>query len=120
MDNLCRKDYNMNLVDHLYRQWLWSNNTFGPGKNTAGLLAHIRSELKEVEAKPHDLKEWIDIAILAFDGALREGHCPEAIAYGLVDKQTENEKRKWPDWQTVPAGQPIEHIRDSGDEHNET
>lgn len=121
MDNQSERDYNMkvaelDLVAHLHRQKNWSMATFGPGNNLQGLLAHIRKELIEVEAKPKDLKEWIDIAILSFDGAYRQGYSPEEIACALLYKQAENEGRKWPDWRTVPEGQPIEHIREEREE----
>lgn len=100
------------LVDHLHRQREWSFNNFGPGDNVAGLLEHIRKELKEIEACPLDLEEWIDVVILAFDGAYRAGFSPEDVARALFAKQLKNELRKWPDWRTVPAGQAIEHIRE--------
>jgi hypothetical protein len=108
------------LVEHLDRQKKWSFETFGPGTNLEGLLEHIRKELNEIEAKPFDLEEWIDVVILAFDGAYRQGYSSGDIARALFFKQYKNELRKWPDWKTVPKGQAIEHIRDSGDEHNET
>lgn len=122
MDNLCEKDYNMNLdlVEHLHRQRDWSLKTFGPGKNTEGLLEHIRKELEEIKACPLDLEEWIDVVILALDGAHRVGFSPEEVALALFTKQLKNELRAWPNWRTVPAGQAIEHIRDSGDEKNKT
>lgn len=104
------------LVAHLERQRKWSLETFGPGTNLEGLLEHIRKELKEIEAKPADLEEWIDVVILAFDGAYRQGWSPEGIALALLNKQLKNEKRKWPDWTTVPEGQAIEHIREDQEE----
>jgi len=58
--------------------------------------------------------------ILAFDGAWRQGYSSEDIARALFRKQYKNELRKWPDWRTVPEGQAIEHIKDSGDEENKT
>lgn len=51
------------------RQRQWSRKTFGEGKRTIGILAHIRKELAEIEAKPDDLEEWIDVVILALDGS---------------------------------------------------
>lgn len=46
----------------------WSEKTFGSGNRTIGLIEHIREELKEVQDKPYDLKEWVDVMLLAFDG----------------------------------------------------
>lgn len=72
------------LVAHLERQRAFSVRTFGPGARTAGVLDHIRKELREIEAEPADLSEWIDVVLLAFDGAWRAGHEPAAIAAALV------------------------------------
>lgn len=102
----------MNLIDHMYRQRRWSAETFGPGKRAQGVVDHIRKELVEIEAAPQDLEEWIDVVILALDGAWREGHSPEAIAATLAAKQEKNEGRKWPDWLTAAPGKAIEHIRE--------
>lgn len=103
----------LELVAHLFRQRAWSEKTFGPGPRTLGVLDHIRKELKEIEAKPDDLSEWIDVAILAFDGAWRAGHTPEDIVAALVAKQTKNEARQWPDWRAGSPDKAIEHVRDS-------
>lgn len=99
------------LVDHLYRQRDFSQRTFGPGERTAGVLDHIRKELGEIEATPGDLSEWIDVVLLAFDGAWRAGFEPDQIAHALAAKQAKNEKRQWPDWRTAEAGKAIEHVR---------
>ncbi|MES2136185.1 MAG: dATP/dGTP pyrophosphohydrolase domain-containing protein [Pseudomonadota bacterium] len=101
----------MNLIEHLSRQRAWSERTFGPGDRTKGVVDHIRKELLEVEAAPGDLSEWIDVAILAFDGAWRAGYSPEQIVAALVAKQAKNEGRDWPDWRTQPTDRAIEHIR---------
>jgi hypothetical protein len=99
------------LAAHIDRQREWSRETFGPAKRTEGVLNHIKKELKEVRAKPDDLDEWIDIIILALDGAWRRGHEPEDIVKALVAKQGRNEARKWPDWRTRSENEAIEHDR---------
>lgn len=99
---------------HLERQREFSSRTFGPGMRTAGVVDHIRKELCEIERAPTDLTEWIDVVILALDGAWRCGATPEQIITALVAKQTKNEGRAWPDWRTMPADKAIEHDR-SGD-----
>jgi len=98
-------------ADHLQRQIDWSRNTFGPGTRSLGVIDHIRKELKEIEADPTDLKEWVDVLILAFDGAWRAGWQPQEIINAVVNKQAENEARDWPDWRGLPEDQAIEHIR---------
>ena len=99
------------LVVHLHRQRAFSERTFGPGARTRGVLDHIAKELAEIAEHPGDLEEWIDVVLLAFDGAWRSGHTPEQIAAALTAKQAKNEGRKWPDWRTAPADQAIEHER---------
>lgn len=96
---------------HLQRQREFSTRTFGPGPRTAGVIDHIRKELREIEAAPTDLDEWADVLILAFDGAWRAGHEPQAIIDAVVAKQARNEARTWPDWRTMPADAAIEHDR---------
>lgn len=97
-------------VAHLERQRRWSNATFGPGPRTLGVLDHIRKELVEIEADPAGL-EWVDVIILAFDGAWRAGWEPRQIIDAVKAKQAKNEEREWPDWRTMPQDRAIEHVR---------
>jgi hypothetical protein len=99
------------LISHLKKQQEFSEKTFGPGERTEGIINHIKKELKEIEQDPKDIKEWIDVIILAMDGAWRAGHTPEEITKALEEKFEENKKRKWPDWRTHPKGKAIEHIK---------
>lgn len=96
---------------HLARQRAWSEETFGPGARTKGVIDHIRKELKEIEADPSDVEEWIDVVILALDGAWRAGFTPLQIIAALETKQSRNESRNWPDWRTASPDQAIEHVR---------
>lgn len=96
---------------HLARQAAWSEKTFGPGTRAKGVVDHIRKELKEIEADPGDLKEWIDVVILALDGAWRSGASPDQIIAALAAKQAKNEARDWPDWRTMDPDKAIEHDR---------
>lgn len=104
------------LIAHLEGQRAASLKNFGPGERTAGVLAHIRKELDEVAAAPGDITEWIDIVILAFNGAMRAGHAPADLQAAWIAKQAKNEARTWPDWRTLPLDQPIEHIREPHEE----
>lgn len=107
------------LVSHLERQRAFSERTFGPGRvgppdaRERGLLDHIRKELDEIARDPDDLEEWIDVAILAFDGAWRTGASPEQIAEALARKLAKNERRVWPDWRSAAPGKAIEHVRET-------
>lgn len=99
----------IDLVAHLERQREWSEKTFGPGMRTKGIIDHIRKELLEIEAAPDDITEWIDVVILALDGAWRTGASPEEIIIRLTVKQARNEARSWPDWRTMSEDVAIEH-----------
>lgn len=103
---------------HLARQRHFSVKTFGPGERTKGVVEHIRSELDEILADPADVSEWVDVIILAFDGALRQGHEPQAILDALLAKQSRNESRVWPDWRERSEDEPIEHVRGGADEQS--
>lgn len=58
----------INLRSYLEPAIAFSFETFGPGTRSAGVIDHIRKEIKEAESDP---SEWVDIAILALDGAWR-------------------------------------------------
>lgn len=96
---------------HIDRQRRWSLDTFGPGSRLHGVIDHIRKELAEIEAAPDDVTEWVDVIILALDGAWRAGYEPQAIIDAIKAKQAKNEARAWPDWRTASPDQAIEHIR---------
>ena len=100
------------LVAHLRRQRAFSLRTFGPGPRTAGVLDNIRKELAEIEAAPDDVEEWVDVVMLALDGAWRAGFEPAEIALAIAAKQTRNQLRTWPDWRTAEPGKAIEHVRE--------
>ena len=96
---------------HLAHQAEWSESTFGPGKRTAGICEHIRKELLEIEANPDDADEWIDVIILALDGAWRVGLPPHRIIARIIAKQEKNKGRRWPDWRSASPDKAIEHIK---------
>ena len=108
-----------------YKQQEFSETTFGPGDRTNGVIAHIRSELVEVEEQ-YDLllvsrykskiklkiaSEIADIIILAIDLAWRLGLRSSDIESALTRKLLKNKNRQWPDWRTMSKDEPIEHIR---------
>lgn len=99
---------------HLTRQRDFSERTFGPGERVEGVSEHIRKELVEVAGSEpgHDRqREWIDVVMLALDGAWRSGMSPEEIIEGLRFKLDINERRTWPDWRTADPNKAIEHHR---------
>jgi hypothetical protein len=89
----------------------WSEQTFGPGDRTVGVVNHIKQELDEILAKPNDLSEWMDVVILALDGAWRSGATTQDIIDALVAKHLKNKDRKWPDWRQFTNGEAINHDR---------
>lgn len=99
------------LIDRLARQAEWSQKTFGPRQTPTGVLNHIRKELNEIAANPSDPTEWMDVVILAFDGAMRAGHLPVNLVAAWLSKLDQNEDRQWPDWRNADPDQPLEHIR---------
>lgn len=116
----------LDLHSHLLRQMAFSHSTYGPGARTLGVLEHIRKEIEEVKKAENSVeraKEWTDLVILALDGLTRElaymdGKLradPQVVASlalrYIVEKQSKNEGRAWPDWRTVAAGKAIEHDR---------
>jgi hypothetical protein len=101
------------LVGHLVRQRAFSERTFGPGMRTAGVCDHIRKELTEIASNPADVLEWVDVILLALDGAWRAGFEPQQIAAAIEAKQTKNEARTWPDWRTADPNKAIEHVRNT-------
>lgn len=105
-----RRLVQFSLAEHIQRQREWSDRTYGPGPRSSGIIDHIQKELAEIAESPADVSEWIDVIILAIDGAAREGHSPEKIVNALVAKQTKNESRVWPDWRTVDTNKAICHI----------
>lgn len=85
----------------------WARRTF-PTCTVKGILAHIRLELIEVEKKPDDLEEWVDVILLALDGAHRAGYSPQQVVKELQRKQRVNEDRQW-----IPNAEGFsEHKRD--------
>ena len=106
----------MNLEHHITRQRAWSNATFGPGYSKERIIDHIKKELVEVQ-ESGELAEWVDIVLLALDGAWRTGATPREICDGIFDKLQINERREWPDWRESDPNRAIEHIRSkSGDQ----
>ena len=100
----------MMIEEFIKRQIKWSQKTFGEGRRTIGVTDHIRKELDEIIAAPDDLEEWVDVIILAFDGAWRTGHSPREIIKALRDKQLKNLGRQWPDLKDSDV--PVEHIKE--------
>ena len=101
----------MSLVELVSRQREWSYYTFGPGPRVESLIDHIKKELVEIEENPKDVIEWIDVVLIALDGAWRSGHSPREVVDALIAKQEVNRKRDYPDWRISDNSKAVEHIR---------
>ena len=99
------------ILEFIETQKEWSLDTFGPGRRTEGVCKHIEKELQEVRDDPTNVDEWVDVVILALDGAWRAGHSPEAIVQALKSKQRRNLARAWPP--ISPEDEPVEHIQEA-------
>lgn len=87
----------------------WSLRTFGEGRRTGGVTAHIAKELEEIRRAPDDLEEWIDVIILAMDGFWRAGGKSQDLAPMIMAKQEKNRARQWP--KPTSEDEATEHIR---------
>ena len=107
----------MNFEELVSDQLMWSLKTFGPGGRQMGLIEHIGKEIDEVmgclDTQKDPLEEWVDVMILAIEGAWRSGHTPAEIALAFRRKFIKNShQRTWPDWRTKSEDEPIEHVRE--------
>ena len=97
------------LAAYIERQREWSRRTFGDGRRTVGICKHIEKELVEIQVAPLDVKEWVDVAILALDGAWRTGATPSEIVAAFDAKQAVNFARTYP--MPTSEDEPSEHVR---------
>jgi len=99
------------LEDCIKRQQTFALKAFGEGDHSKGLLEHIKKEVIEIYEDASDTEEWVDIIILAMEGAWRTGASPKDIADIFNLKMSKNERRAWPAIGSIEPGKPIEHLR---------
>jgi hypothetical protein len=93
----------------------WARGTFGDHLTPSAILGHLRKELDEIERDPADLVEWVDLVLLAIDGAHRfAGADGRAFVAALLAKHAANTRREWPPIGSIDPTRPVEHVR--GDE----
>jgi len=95
----------------LKRQREWSRKTFGEGRRTEGVCKHIESELAEIRSDPADVKEWVDVIILAMDGYWRGGGSD--LERDLTAKMDKNRARSFP--KPVDENTPSFHVKGTHD-----
>lgn len=86
----------------------WSQATFG-NVGPIGPLKHLRREVLEVIAKPHDLIEWADMQFLLWDAQRRAGITDKQITQAMIEKLAVNKQREWPE---PKDGEPRLHIKE--------
>lgn len=111
LDDILKETFadEVSLTQILAVQIPWSRKTFGEGNRQIGVIRHIESELQEIQSAtdPEDvLIEWIDVALLAFDGAWRAGFTAEQVAEAFEKKAAINRRRSWG---AITEDQPIRH-----------
>ena len=99
------------VKSYIATQKEWSNIVFGNGLRTEGICKHIESELGEIRAAPTDVMEWVDVIILALDGAWRSGHSTDEILWAMVKKQMKNLQRKWHPQNS--GDKPVFHVKEA-------
>lgn len=105
----------VNLTNLVKRQMEFSSEAFGPGARIKGIIDHIRKELVEVEQSGGELEEWVDVVLLALDGAWRAGNTSHQVAGAVQQKIEKNIKRNWPDWRKADTDKAIEHVKAGGE-----
>lgn len=102
------------MGDLWQQQFEWAQEAFGPGRRDKGIIAHLRSEIDELEANPDDIFEAIDLIflaadhalrVLAADGDLQPGRTLEQFWLAKFDK---NRRRSWP---KVGPDEPSFHVK---------
>lgn len=97
----------MDFLNFLTEKKRWSYQTFGEGYKLEKICKHIESELVEIRETPNDLYEWVDLILLALDGALRVAKSPMAVLSTIYKKHQINVDREWVD--TVSEDSPSYH-----------
>ena len=103
----------ISFAQSIQRQKDWTLATFGSGDHSQGLIEHIKKELVEIAEDSSETEEWIDVMILAMDGASRTGASAREIVRVFELKMAKNERRDWPKIGTFDLTKPIEHIEPS-------
>lgn len=107
--------YDTTFKSYLARQVEFSAEAFGPGDRHEAILDHVRKELVEIEKSGGALDEWVDLVILALDGAWRRAVANGERVSDVIDeievKLEINRRRTWPDWRTADPDKAIEHVR---------
>lgn len=89
----------------------WSQATFGTDavRGPNGPLEHLKDEVVEAQAKPHDILEFADCFLLLMDALRRAKHTPDQLLEAAVKKLHINKtERKWET--PVDPDSPVYHV----------
>lgn len=86
----------------------WSNSVFGSERGPEACIAHLKKEVDELLASPHDRMEYADCLMLLLDAYWRSGGSAEDLIKAAFQKLEINKARIWgkPDANGV-----VEHVR---------
>lgn len=80
------------LAKLMEQQLVFSICTLGEGPRLEGTLADARGKLEMIERAPLDLMEWADLALLAMEGAQRQGFEPIEVVAAIITAQAMKEQ----------------------------
>ncbi len=95
-----------NIKEFFDTKLAWSRDTYGD-LSSKTIIDHLHKEIIEASYDPKDILEWVDIILLAIDGAGRFANADGATFVEALKKKFEiNRKRTW----SIPVdGSPPEH-----------
>lgn len=99
------------LVGSLQRLGDIGRAWFGPTAAPLDVASLMEAAMARVENDPGSIQPWLSVTVLAFEGGRRAGGDPTTLVATLSAKFERNQRRRWPDWRTLDADQPIEHQR---------
>lgn len=73
-----------------------SRKAYGPQRSPNSAALDCGDALGHARENPIDLYAWVDLAMAAFEGALRSGNTPFAIAQAMTNRQSEMATKRWP------------------------
>ena len=91
----CNKVNDIKLIELFYDHVNWSLKTFGVDKTSIACLNHMEKEVQEAKQSPHDIMEYVDIALLLFDALARVGFTYDDFKKAIERKIYINKNRKW-------------------------
>lgn len=100
--------------------WDWDQARPAADCTEHDYLGWLEDEARSrAEAREGVIYGYLHLFRYALCSALCAGFTLEALGEVMKLKLATNKERKWPDWRTVQAGQPIEHVRSDEEQERE-